>query len=148
MPISKENQKLYPLDWGIIRANILNRAGNRCETCGVRNHADIYRHADDKEVFIYHTDPDGILTRPDGTPIRESEIPDGFEVWRQPTRVVLTISHTNHDVTDNRPGNLKALCQLHHLRHDAKHHAQNAAKTRRAKVAATTGQLDLFGGVE
>jgi hypothetical protein len=31
------------------------------------------------------------------------------------------------------------LCQRHHLRLDAKHHAKNAARTRRAKG----GQLDL-----
>ena len=49
---------------------------------------------------------------------------------------VLTIAHLNHDIQDNRHENLAALCPRCHLRHDAKYHAQNAAKTRLAKKAA------------
>ncbi|MDR1897087.1 MAG: hypothetical protein LBR10_09890 [Prevotellaceae bacterium] len=33
-------------------------------------------------------------------------------------KVVLTVAHLNHDTTDNREENLKALCQFCHLKHD------------------------------
>jgi 5-methylcytosine-specific restriction endonuclease McrA len=32
--------------------------------------------------------------------------------------VVLTVSHLNRDISDNRDENLKALCQFCHLKHD------------------------------
>lgn len=44
--------------------------------------------------------------------------------------VVLTIAHLNHDPTDNRESNLACLCQRCHLTHDARHHAQEARRTR------------------
>ena len=39
MPIKPENRKRYPADWKQIRKRILDRAGNRCEFCGVENHS-------------------------------------------------------------------------------------------------------------
>jgi len=33
-------------------------------------------------------------------------------------RVVLTVAHINHDIENNAPGNLAALCQRCHQRHD------------------------------
>ncbi|MBQ8969206.1 MAG: hypothetical protein IJ064_05700 [Bacteroidaceae bacterium] len=41
MPIKPENKKRYPANWKQIRASILERAHDRCEFCGVKNH--IYR---------------------------------------------------------------------------------------------------------
>jgi hypothetical protein len=58
------------------------------------------------------------------------------------SRVVLTVAHMDHDRTHNEDGNLRALCQRCHLRHDAEQHARNAAATRRAK--RERGQLRLF----
>jgi len=58
------------------------------------------------------------------------------------SRVVLTISHTDHDITNNDPTNLRALCQRCHLQHDAKLHAHHAAETRRRKREAA-GQLAM-----
>ena len=140
MPIKPENKALYPpkREWLKIRADILERAGNRCETCGVMNGRYIYRHAEDKAVFIYYIASTDGFTRADGTPIRQSEIPDGFDVGKQPVTVVLTIAHLDNNPSNNDPSNLRALCQYHHLTLDAQHHANNAAKTRAA------GQLDLF----
>jgi len=34
------------------------------------------------------------------------------------SNVILTVAHLNHDTTDNRPENLKALCQRCHFNHD------------------------------
>lgn len=36
--------------------------------------------------------------------------------------VRLACCHVNHDPTDNRPENLKALCQICHLTHDRQEH--------------------------
>jgi len=38
MPIKPENKKLYPSNWKQIRANILDRANNKCEFCGIENY--------------------------------------------------------------------------------------------------------------
>ena len=38
MPIKPENKSRYPKDWKQIREQILERADNRCEFCGVKNH--------------------------------------------------------------------------------------------------------------
>lgn len=38
MPIKPENRARYPRNWQQIRTAILDRAGNRCEFCGVENH--------------------------------------------------------------------------------------------------------------
>lgn len=41
------------------------------------------------------------------------------------SRVVLTTAHLNHDPSDNRDENLKALCQACHNRYDAAKRAAN-----------------------
>lgn len=38
MPIRPENRSRYPKNWKQIREQILARANNRCEFCGVENH--------------------------------------------------------------------------------------------------------------
>ena len=38
MPIKPENKNRYPANWQEIRADILRRAGNKCEFCGVENY--------------------------------------------------------------------------------------------------------------
>jgi hypothetical protein len=39
MPIRPENRSRYPADWPQISAAIRDRAGDRCEACGVENGA-------------------------------------------------------------------------------------------------------------
>ena len=38
MPIRPENRSRYPKNWKQIRADILARADNRCEFCGIENY--------------------------------------------------------------------------------------------------------------
>lgn len=40
-------------------------------------------------------------------------------------KVILTIAHLDHDINNNEYDNLKALCQLHHLRHDVEYKKNN-----------------------
>ena len=52
------------------------------------------------------------------------------------SRVVLTVAHVyDHSPENVTPGNLAALCQRCHLRHDAKYHAENRRKRRRDQMA-------------
>lgn len=44
--------------------------------------------------------------------------------------VVLTIAHLDHTPENCTDSNLRALCQRCHLSYDARHHAENARKTR------------------
>ena len=88
-----------------IRPAILKRAAHKCEVCVVKNYAIGYR--DEKKEFI--------------------ECDDHMQEWakrnfKRVFKIVLTVAHINHDVKDNRPENLKALCQLHHLQHDQAQH--------------------------
>ena len=48
MPIKPENKARYPKNWKEIRQQILARAGNRCEICGVENHSEYVRKKDGK----------------------------------------------------------------------------------------------------
>jgi len=106
MPIKPENRKLYPPNWKAIRAEVLERAGNKCEFCGRHNWGWIDESGDTCcggpriVLTIAHLDHD---PRNNGDP-------------------------------GNRP-NLAALCQRCHNRHDAKMRAGHARVTRRAKVA-------------
>lgn len=61
-----------------------------------------------------------------------------------PVKIVLTIAHLDHVPENCDPSNLRALCQMHHLRYDAKHHAETARQTRRARLAIG----DLFATYE
>ena len=137
MPIKPENRARYPANWKDIRAQILERAGNCCEQCKVPNSARIARGAgiyadtfqmNDAEVFDAET----------GERIARVRMSD-YQVKNMVT-IVLTIAHLDHQPENCDPGNLRALCQLHHLQHDAAHHAETARATRRARLAVG----DLF----
>ena len=55
MPIKPENKGRYPKNWKQIRQHILERAGNKCEWCGVENHSMRYNPKTGKEVKIVLT---------------------------------------------------------------------------------------------
>jgi len=55
MPIKPENKARYPKNWKEIRAQILQRAGNRCEFCGVENYSMRVNPKTGKEVKIVLT---------------------------------------------------------------------------------------------
>lgn len=133
MPV--KDKSVYAEDWEQISYRIRLRANDKCEECGVSNGELIHRCKEDLEQYV--------------TALEYKRLP----AWKQgyyraaAIRVVLTCAHLDNDVINNRGDNLKALCQLHHLRHDAAYHAQNAKKTRQAKGAAQiaqSGQLGLF----
>ena len=109
--------KRYPKNWlSEIRPRIMKRANNKCEFCELEHKSTVYaiklpvrvesRYVKRSIWFSNYNDAK-----------RELIIND-----IKPVTVVLTIAHLdhdelNHDVTDDR---LRALCQLCHLRYDAK----------------------------
>ena len=114
----------YPKDWKRIREAILTRSGGQCECAG--------------ECGLHRTTPG---------PRRCLERNGHRAQWANGL-VVLTVAHLNHDTQDNRPANLKAMCQRCHLRYDATHHAKNAKATRERKRGRGTPALAGIGGGE
>lgn len=121
MPI---DYKKYPKNWkSEIRPAILERANNKCEVCGVANYEYIFRCTYfGKEC--YQTADGDLFDADNSEPIETYTqfldlIPTGQD---KAIRVVLTISHLNHNINDNRHENLKAMCQRCHLRYDVKQH--------------------------
>lgn len=130
MPI---NYKEYPKNWKELREQVLKRADNKCEFCGVPNYEIIYRdlqgnwHTKNK-VNNMKSDEGFIL------------FGDNFN-WK-PTKIILTIAHLDHDKEnyDVSIDRLRALCQRCHLRYDAKNHAEN----RKKNLAEKKGLQNLF----
>jgi hypothetical protein len=126
MPIKDWSK--YPPDWKtVIRPAILERAGNCCEECGVKNYDIGYRDASGK---FYSAETIMNLLEEDGYDIFANELINVADADKyKPIKIVLTIAHLDHDVTNNDYSNLMALCQLHHLRLDVPHHKKNARET-------------------
>lgn len=145
MPIRREMKALYPKNWKQIRSDILLRAHNRCEKCGRPNGALVVVSPKGDWTECYESgmpkewrDENGDwIAYPDGF---YDNIHESNPEYRM-VRTILTISHQDHDPTNNASENLKALCQRCHLVHDAKEHASNARKTRARKA----GQLEMEG---
>lgn len=116
----------YHPQWRDISRQIRFQADDRCEWpgCGVANGAIGYRF------------PDGRFEEVQGC--GDEQVEDGG----RGIRIVLTVAHMDHDCANNDPANLRALCQMHHLRHDAKQHAASAATTRRLR-AVDRGQTTM-----
>lgn len=133
----------YPKDWKTIRAEVLARACDKCEECLAKNGDHVWRGTVDG-VPVYQTADCSIHSGVDGSMVCEN----GLDVLMEDnpnnklTKIVLTISHTDHDVSNNgEPGNrpnLKALCQRCHLRHDHELHKANARETRKRKQGLQT----------
>ena len=102
MPIRKSERNKYPANWKDISTAIKQRAGWRCECEGECS-----------------TDHQGRCEERHGSPTLHFR-----------GKVILTTEHLNHDPTDNRPENLKAMCQRCHLLYDLNEHLKNARETR------------------
>jgi hypothetical protein len=129
-------RELYPDDWEAISLRIRERAGQRCEWCGLENGAIGYR--DDTGTFHH-------------VPIEWADAYelDGIHLFK----IMLTVAHLGVPKPDGSPGdkrdkqdcrdeNLAALCQRCHLNYDRDEHIFNAALTRRRK-RIEAGQMEL-----
>lgn len=127
MPMKRH---LYPPDWEAISARTRQRAGDKCEFCGVPNGAVIVRRASDPSQWQDATVEDAWM--------EDADFADSKLIT-----IVLTVAHLDHNPANCADDNLRALCQRCHLRYDAKHHARNAGETRRRK-RMERGQAELF----
>jgi hypothetical protein len=136
------DMKLYPADWQQIRARILSRAGNRCEQCGVVNHA-VGHRKDDGSFVADDSGPHGEGLTWDGEPLSFKSAQSLVNAYntnglKRKTDedgnrwivIVLTIAHVddpNPNACDD--SNLRAWCQRCHNRHDMPMRKQNAKRT-------------------
>jgi len=113
--------KKYHPEWSTrIRPDILERAGNKCDGCGVPNKIVIERGF--YNGLEAYQDFEGNIYRADNSEYITSDYLGSLENGSEKfITIVLTISHTDHDISNNEYGNLKALCQRCHNRHDVNH---------------------------
>ncbi len=137
MPIKPALRWYYPIDWHELSAVVrFDRAGGRCEDCR-RPHGQVIHHLGDGRWF----DPLDELWRDDrGATIDWPDYGDYAALRKM--RVVLAAAHLDHDPSNNRLGNLKALCQRCHLRHDRHVHRRRA----RITVLKRHALVDLMEG--
>ena len=126
----------YPANWKEISLHIrVERAGNRCEWCGVRQGSVGARDMAGR----FHGKAEIESMNPEQWDIL-------FGVGKEPhyINIVLTVAHLGVPYTDGRPGNkhdkadcrlenLVALCQRCHLNFDRPDHLARAAATRERK---------------
>ena len=137
MPIRPQYKWFYPIDWPQLSAVIrFERAKGRCQRCG-RPHGREIRHLGDGRWW----DEDERSWRNGRGRRLARRMGDGIAV--RTTRVALAAAHLDHDPTNNRMRNLKALCQRCHMLHDQKEHRRRRLLTLRMRNAIG----DLFLGL-
>ena len=118
MPI---DYKKYPPNWKTeIRPRILKRAENRCEFCGIKNYAvhwSAMMYKGSPRIKWFGTKWEAVESAKESgwnCPIEHPIV--------KPVKVVLTIAHLDHDETnwDVKDERLASLCQICHLKYDAK----------------------------
>lgn len=115
MPIRPENRHRYPPNWPRISCRIrFVRAAGRCECAGECGR---------------------------GTHIGRCPNRHGAAAYDTGSRVVLTVAHLDHAPENCADENLRAMCNGCHLHYDRDHHAQTAAATRAAALAAPMDPL-------
>lgn len=106
----------YPKNWlSEIRPRIMARANNKCEMCGLEHNQIIY------SIKLYIRN-NGYKYRSIWFSRKQDALRETLNNTIKQVKVILTIAHLDHDETnlnikDNR---LKAMCQICHLRYDAK----------------------------
>lgn len=107
----------YPPNWKTeIVPAVLARAGYCCELCGLKNYQKVFAiNLKVSEGYRYKQRSIWFRVREDAE--RELVFGEVREI-----KVVLTIAHLDHDELNHAVelNRLKALCQLCHLRYDAK----------------------------
>jgi hypothetical protein len=136
-------KELYPPDWLAIRQRILQRAGNHCEECGVKNHSWGFRGVAGEFVRLGATELEAHCRN--ATDVEHLAVEHGVDWYDvKLIRIVLTIAHLNHEPSDGREEVLRAWCQRCHLAYDRPRHIRKAAATRRRRYIERTGQQALF----
>lgn len=140
MPISAEKMKLYPggsirsPEWQAIRERIRARAGNRCEQCGVDNHALGGRLRSGRFLKARPTGDNGLrLTWP--KPGEEAWCGDVEPIRLRIIKIVCTVAHVDGGLDDHSDDNLRFWCQKCHNGHDIEYRKKHRFETLRRKKA-------------
>ncbi len=117
----------YPPNWlKEIRPRIMERANNTCECdgCNFKHLEQVWAVKKNGKTVGWFRDFDDAKKQPKTTELKKDKKTGRLVSVPNPkkVRVILTIAHLDHDernhnVSDER---LKAMCQLCHLRYDAK----------------------------
>jgi 5-methylcytosine-specific restriction endonuclease McrA len=127
MPI---DYKKYSPSWKTkIRPDILERDNHCCKECGVKNYSVGYWGIDGR---FYDAGTIFNALEETGYDYFAHEL-SNVNCMQKPIKIVLTIAHLDHDVTNNNYANLAALCQRHHLAYDKEYHMKNSRETNRVK---------------
>lgn len=133
MPIKPKNKDRYPDNWSTeVVPRIRKRSGDRCEKCGVGNHAVGYR--DEKGNFIplsgsviYEDYGAGIdpytgklADMKTARQLAEFNTTND-EYGYQYIVIVLTVAHLDHNPENCSDSNLRHWCQKCHNRYDTQH---------------------------
>ena len=114
MPI---DYKKYPPNWlKEIRPRIMARANDKCEVCGLEHKQLVYA------IKLKINDNGNYKLKTIWFRVKEDAEREDLLNNLKEVKVILTIAHLdhdelNHDVKDKR---LMAMCQICHLRYDAK----------------------------
>lgn len=114
MPI---DYKKYPPNWlKEIRPRIMARANDKCEVCGLEHKQMVYA------IKLKINDNGNYKLKTIWFRVKEDAEREDLLNNLKEVKVILTIAHldhdeSNHDIKDER---LKAMCQICHLRYDAK----------------------------
>jgi hypothetical protein len=138
MPIRPQFRWFYPIDWHELSNMIrFERAKGRCEHCARPHGRTVICLSDgrwwDSEIEGWRDGQGRSLRQRSGTM---------FLAEFRSTRVYLATAHLDHDPANNRPRNLKALCQRCHMLHDQDEHRRQRRLTLRMQKALG----DLFLG--
>ena len=138
MPVKIENRQLYPVNWPAISYDAKDRAGWKCQHPGCRaSQYDVgYWDAEDWIVRgrFGNALPEAYSeARQFAAEVQFSMTGDDADPDPRVIVIVLTTMHLDHDPSNCDPSNLLVACQRHHLRYDARHHAETAYMTRMSK---------------
>lgn len=130
------NRSLYPKNWNAIARQIKSAADWTCQNCD----RPCRKPDEDWQSLALRAMSEGW-----GQDLWEEEEDEefGFYEGNKFGRFVLTVAHLDHNPANNDPSNLKALCSVCHLRHDAPHHA-NSRRANRKRKLEQAGQLRLL----
>ena len=138
MPIRPENKERYPKNWPEISARIRERAGNKCEECGVPNY----------ELGGRNEHGEWCRARPYGEKLLGLEWPSPGDIaWCESVppqrlrivRIVLTVAHLDHRPENCADENLRCWCQRCHNRYDMAERRKGIAY--RARASRAIGDL-------
>ncbi len=148
MPIRPENKERYPANWPEISKAIRERAGDKCEQCGVANGAEIMRFTSEDyhglPVFCLR-DTGDVFSAMDGSRVGfEPPLALEDQIGGKWVKVILTVAHRDHQPENCDPDNLRCWCQRCHNAYDAP--MRRAGTKARRRIGGAINDLFHAGG--